>query len=377
MGVKKMVKTKKSTIDVNGSTVQIPTYKFRQEYLAWKTKCDKITSETMASTGSKYADKNRQTYPRSLYLQLKNHVNKYLRPNSSNTGNDGVYLLLEKINDLVTKTKLFTKDNLEDFNEFLDILDDIEDDPKLNPRNTLFTRPAGWKKGKRLPKDNKTRAVNEITITDDAPQKIYGHYRDNYFEDKYGLPEKKKWWSTAENTANPPLAQAIFGNGELIQRGLKSIIELAIEEITGTPISKIELKIQRNAGSLARIPSVRKQVFALLKRSDLFTAGKPKLKQMATILQGMDFVVGTKSFGARAAKPQKIIQYVANLPDFPNQVERFSLKPFGEGSMASLIMEVVGKKTYKLKNGNYLDIKGRTEVPKQEVKKSWMEQLWR
>ena len=115
----------------------------------------------------------------------------------------------------------------------------------------------------------------------------------------------------------------------------------------------------------------------MLKRSDLFTAGKPKLKQMATILQGMDFVVGTKSFGARAAKPQKIIQYVANLPDFPNQVERFSLKPFGEGSMASLIMEVVGKKTYKLKNGNYLDIKGRTEVPKQEVKKSWMEQLWR
>ena len=369
--------TKKSRIDVNGSTIDVPNYKFKQEYLRWKSQCNKITSETMASTGSKYADKNRQTYPRSLYLQLKNHVNKYLRPNSSNTGNDGVYLLLEKINDLVTTTKLFTKDNLEDFNEFLDVLDDIEDDPKLNPRNTLFTRPAGWREGKRLPKDNKTRAVNEIIIPDDAPQKIYGHYRDNYFKDKYGLEEKKNWWSTEQDTANPPLAQAIYGNGELIQRGLKPIIELAVEEITKTPISKIELKVQRKAGSLARIPSVRKQVFALLKRTDLFTGGKPKLKQMATILQGMDFVVGTKSFGARAAKPQAIIQYVANLPDFPNQVERFSLKPFGESGMASLIMEVVGKKTYKLKNGNYLDIKGRTVVPKQEVKKSWMEQLWR
>jgi len=57
-------------------------------------------------------------------------------------------------------------------------------------------------------------------------------------------------------------------------------------------------------------------------------------------------------------------------------LETFSLQPFGQAAMASLIMKVVGKDTYKLKNGNYLDIKGKTKVP-ETVKKSWMEHLWR
>jgi len=368
--------TKKSTIDVNGSTVQLPQYNFRKEFIAWKRKCDSITSEVMASTGSKYADSNRQQYPRSLYLQLKNHVNKYLRPNSKNSGNDGIYLLLENVNDLVTKKQMFSIDDLEDLREFRDAIEEIEDDEKLNPRNTLFTRPSGWKKGKKLPKENKTRAVNEITITNDSQEKIYGHYRDNYFEDKYGLPQKKEWWSTEKNTANPPLAQAIYGKGDLIKgKGLLDIINDAIKEIKTKPIPKIELRVQRNAGSLAAIPSVRKQVLALLKRNDLFIGGKPKLKQMATVLQGMEFVVGEKSFGGRAS-PTKIITFIGKLPNFAGSVDTFSLKIFGPAAMGSLIMAVIGKKTYKLKNGNYLDIKGKTEVPK-EVKKSWVEQLWR
>ena len=97
---------------------------------------------------------------------------------------------------------------------------------------------------------------------------------------------------------------------------------------------------------------------------------------MATILQGMQFAVGTKSFGARSAKPQLIVQYVGKLPNLASPIETFQLQPFGKAAMVSLIMKVIGKETYKLKNGNYLDIKGKTKVP-EPVKKSWMEQLWR
>ena len=368
-------KTKKAIVDINGSSAQMPDYPFRRNYINWKKICDRVTSEQMASTGSKYAAKDRATYPRSLYLQLKNHVTDlYIRAESTNTGNDGLFEVLDSINEIVTSKEYFTLDDLESLQEFKEAIEGIEGDEKLNPRNTIFTRPAAWKiKGK--PKEG-SRAKNGIEITDDEPITIYGHYRDKYFEDKYGVEEKKGWWNLSPNTANPPLAQAIYGEGDLVIVGLLTIITDAIKEIKGTSIPNIKLNVQRNAGSLAKIPSVRKQVQALLRRSDLFAGGKPKLRQMATIIQGMDFVVGAKSFGARAAKPQLIIQYVGKLPDLASPIETFSFKTLGPNAMGSLILSVIGKKTYKLKNGNYLDIKGRTEVPK-EVKKSWIEQLWR
>jgi len=369
-------KTRKSTVEVNGNTIEAPQYKFKAEYAAWRKKVDSISSEKIASTGSKFADANRAKYPATLYGQLSHHVNKYLRDNSSNTGDDGIFEVLDAINDLLKNKEIFFTPELKVLIKFRDNIKDIEDDEKLNPRNTLFTRPSRWKRGEKL-KNSKTRAKYKIDVLDDAPETIYGHYRDNYFEDKYGEPEKKGWWSTEKNTANPPLAQAIYGKGDLgITKGLLTILEEAIKEISEKAIPNIGLRVQRNAGSLAAIPSVRKQVFALLKRNDLFVGGKPKLRQMSSILQNMEFVVGEKSFGGRAS-PKKIITFVGKLDSLPSPIETFTLKTFGPTAMASLIMAVIGKKTYKLKNGNYLDIKGKTEVPKKEVKKSWMEQLWR
>lgn len=375
MEVTKMTKTKKSTVDINGSKIQAPSYDFRKAFLKWKKTCDGISSKDIASIGSPYAKEGRQTYPKTLYLQLQEHVRKYLRDGSSNTGNDGLFKVLDSISELLTKKAVFYADDIEDLEELIEAIDAIENSPKLNPRNTVFTRPTRWRVGKGKPREG-SRAKNKIDILDEKPQTIYGHYRDKYFEDKYGLPEKKGWWSLSPNDANPPLAQAIYGKGDLVKEGLYDIIKEAIEEIDKTPIPSIQLKVQRSAGSLALIPSVRKQVFALLKRNDLFSGGKPKLNQMATILQGMEFAVGTKSFGARSAKPQLIVQYVGNLPELASPLETFSLQPFGKAAMASLIMKVVGKDTYKLKNGNYLDIKGKTKVP-EPVKKSWMEHLWR
>ena len=371
----KMTKTKKSTVDINGNKIQAPSYDFKKKFLDWKKICNEHSSEDIASTGSPYAKVGRQTYPKTLYLQLQQHVRKYLRDNSKNTGSDGIFETLDDIYELIANKSVFDVDDLEDFLELKEKLDGITKSPTLNPRNTIFTRPTRWKVGKGKPRKG-SRAKNKIDILDDKPQTIYGHYRDNYFEDKYGLDEKKGWWSKTPNTANPPLAQAIYGKGDLVKVGLYDIISEAIQEIQQKPIPNIQLKVQRSAGSLALIPSVRKQVFSLLKRSDLFSGGKPKLQQMAAILQGMQFAVGTKSFGARSAKPQLIVQYVGKLPNLASPIETFQLQPFGKAAMVSLIMKVIGKETYKLKNGNYLDIRGKTKVP-EPVKKSWMEQLWR
>ena len=377
-----MPKTKKATINLNGSSIEIDEYNFKKDYLIWKKQCESVSSEVMASTGSPHmrGASKRGKYPKNLYLQMKAHVVKYLRSTSKNPGNTGTSTVIDQIDESILNVEVYTLKQL-DFLEDLSVeLDEILDVDNINPRNTLFTSMKGAKRGEKIKskEGESSRAKYKMEGGEEVP--IYGHYRDPYFELKYGEPEKKGWWSYEKNTANPPLAQAIYGSGGKgesvgITKGLVQILEEALEEIPKKG-SNINLSVQRKSGSLAAIPSVRKAVFSLLGRADLFSGGKPKLKQMSSILQGMDFVVGDKSYGRRTASPSNIVTYVGNLPKLAGPVDTFRLNRFGATAMASLILAVIGKKTYRLKNNNYLDIKGKTIVPK-EVKKSWSEMLWR
>lgn len=377
-----MTKTKKATINLNGSSIEIDEYDFKKDYLVWKKQCESVSSEVMASTGSPHmrGASKRAKYPKNLYLQMKAHVVKYLRPTSKNPGNTGTSTVIDQIDESILKVEVYTLKQL-DFLEDLSVeLDEILDVDTINPRNTLFTSMKGAKRKEKIKskEGESSRAKYKMEGGEEVP--IYGHYRDPYFELKYGVPEKKGWWSYEKDTANPPLAQAIYGSGGKgesvgITKGLVQILEEALKEIPKKG-SNINLSVQRKSGSLAAIPSVRKAVFSLLGRADLFSGGKPKLKQMSSILQGMDFVVGDKSYGRRTASPSNIVTYVGNLPKLAGPVDTFRLNSFGATAMASLILAVIGKKTYRLKNNNYLDIKGKTIVPK-EVKKSWSEMLWR
>ena len=82
------------------------------------------------------------------------------------------------------------------------------------------------------------------------------------------------------------------------------------------------------------------------------------------------------------ASPSKIIAFASNVPEPSGKIKTFSLsKKFGASAMASLIKEVIGKKTYRLRWGEYLNLKGLT-IPKKETKddnveKSWIEYIWR
>lgn len=381
-----MTKTKKATININGSDVEIDEYRFKRDYLKWKSQCESVSSEVMASIGSPHmkGSSKRGQYPKNLYLQLKAHVVKYLRPTSKNPGNTGTSTVIDQIDKSITEVEVYTLKQLSFLEDLSTELDEILETEKINPRNTLFTSKRGAKRDEAIPeKDRKAKNIRaKYKMKGGEEVEIYGHYRDSYFEAKYGEPELKGWWSYEKDSANPPLAQAIYGStgkGKSvgITKGLVQILEEALEEIPKKSPS-IRLAVQRNSGSLSAIPSVRKTIFDLLKRSDLFAGGKPKLQQMATILQSMDFVVGTKSYGRRTVSPSIIVTYVGKLPKLAAPVDTFQVKKIGPTAMVSLIMAVIGKKTYKLRNGNYLDIKGKTVVPEQkEVKKSWSELIWR
>ena len=107
--------------------------------------------------------------------------------------------------------------------------------------------------------------------------------------------------------------------------------------------------------------------------------GRPNLNAMASSLMGVRFQIGQKATGRGKADPKKIIAFATSTPQPSGQIKSFSFgDTIGTTAMASLIKAVVKKKQYRLRWGEFLNIKGMT-VPKEkenEVKKAWIEYLW-
>ena len=111
--------------------------------------------------------------------------------------------------------------------------------------------------------------------------------------------------------------------------------------------------------------------------------GRPNLGKMAQSFVGMRFAL-MKGRSKSAASPKKIIAFVGKIPEPSGEVNTFSLtNKFKETAMASLIRAVIGKDTYKLRWGEFLNIKGM-KVPQKEqtqeedrVEKAWFDYLWR
>ena len=97
--------------------------------------------------------------------------------------------------------------------------------------------------------------------------------------------------------------------------------------------------------------------------------------EMLTASTGSHFLDSGGSGGRHWERNQK-----KSFDEFLKSVNQTDLKVNEDNMNLSLNTILYGPpgtgKTYKLKNGNYLDIRGKTKVP-EPVKKSWMEQLWR
>tara|TARA_R110001632_G_scaffold225492_2_gene358575 strand:- start:636 stop:1718 length:1083 start_codon:yes stop_codon:yes gene_type:complete len=359
-----MTKTKKSTIQLsNGTTVELSgEYDFKTSYTKWKGVCEGISSAEILSVGKEGRPK-----PVNLYLQLDEHVtDNWVRPNSTNKGKQqGAFKLLAAINESMTTKKLYTGRDLKEVQKFIRSILRFKKDNSYNPQNIYFTRPAAFEgKGK------------ELEITDDAEIEIYGHYADDYFVAKY--PDKKQaptsWYNKERNTAKPPLFQALFG-GTLVTEGLLDVLLEAEAQIKNMKITHIRMQ-PTNIKEIAKIPSVVKRVNQILANRGLFNKGKPRYKLVAEELQNWRYVVGEKK---NSKKVEDSSDFLSGMPE----IETFSLVELGAGRVGTLLAAVVGKQ-HKMKSGYYLDIKGKTVVPEtpevketKEVKKSWIEQLWR
>lgn len=380
-GRKMVTKTKKASVVHFDTVIEYEgEYSFPKQYEEWKTKCKSHSSADIMSQGRMKDGKRERRNPKDLYDQLEEHVTAaFRRPNSPNKGNTGTYKLLQSIDKFFTKTFKGVlleahRPILGNFKRKLKIFNKAKG--TLNPRNITFTRPARFEtEGK-----NKGKAIGDKTII------IYGHYADDYYKAKY---ENKvgyqgeappKWYSKTTNTANPPLAQALFGNGELVPVGLVQVINTAIQELDKGYHIIIKPKGGKVSG-LAPITAIRKHVFKLLKNKEMFRkGGRPNLRAMADSFTGVRFQVGQKATGGkRMADPKKIIAFATSTPVPAGEFKSFSFaEAFGTTAMSSLIKAVIDKKQYKLRWGEFLNMKGMT-VPKQEeskVQKAWIEYLW-
>ena len=374
-------KTKKASKQFFDNVIEYEgEFDFPKLYQDWKADCKRHKAKDILSVGRMKDGKRERPNPDDLYDQLEEHVTAaYRRPNSPNKGNTGTYKLLQQIDKFFTKTYKGVlleahRPILLNFKRKLNRFNQAES--TLNPRNITFTRPARFEtKGK-----NKGKAIGTKTIV------IYGHYADEYYKAKYegtkGYQGKAppKWYSKTTNTANPPLAQALFGGGELVKVGLIQVVNTAIQELDKGYHMIIKVKGGR-VQDLSAITSLRKYVFKLLRDKSMFRkGGKPNLSAMASSLMGVRFQIGERATGGkRMADPKRIIAYVTKTPKPSGEIKSFSFgETIGTTAMASLIRKVIKKKQYRLRWGEFLNMKGMT-VPKEEkneVRKAWIEYLW-
>ena len=380
---------KKAVISLNGNDITINgTYKFIDEYNKWEKKCQSISSKRLLSEGRKIRrdregkkkgqidTKSGQAHPNTLYGQLEQHVtSSYRRDNSPNKGGTGTFTLLKDIQQFMKdfpNVGFLTEEHREDLEAFKKKIDKYaEPNSTLNPKNITFKSPKKFdNKGKNLGSGEESKEV------------YYGHYANKWFKTKY--PDAKQapetWYSKSKNSANPPLAQALFGRGDLVKIGLKDVIDIAIAELN-KGIENIDVQVRRPS-ELSRFSAIRKHVFSLLNNKSLFSkGGRPNLNKMAASFQGMRFTIAGRTKGRKYAGTEKeSLSFVAGLEEIPaGNIKYFTLKPFQRQAMASLIVAVVGKgKSKKLRWGDYLNVKG-LKVPQEvedNVKKSWHEYLW-
>ena len=266
-----MVKeTKKSVINYKGNEFTVSgSYKFIQEYEVWKTVCEGISSKRLLSEGRKIRreregkkkgtidTKSGQPHPDDLYGQLRQHVTSaYRREKSPNKGGTGTFTLLNDIDEIMKDFPdigILTEEHREDLEAFKKKIDGFnEPNSTLNPRNITFKSPKKYdKKGKNI------GGADEVEV-------YYGHYANEWFKTKYPDAKKApaKWYSTSKNTANPPLAQALFGKGDLVKIGLKQVIDIAIAELD-KDIDNVNIVVRRPS-LLNRFKSIRKHDFSLL-----------------------------------------------------------------------------------------------------------------
>tara|TARA_R100001510_G_scaffold20045_1_gene17482 strand:+ start:1090 stop:2094 length:1005 start_codon:yes stop_codon:yes gene_type:complete len=257
---------KKERIEiVPGVFVEVVNRGFGKSFKKWKKKCESFSGEDLGTKEEKG----------NLYEQISQHVNSQVRrANSSNSGEDGAFKVLEEVGKILEKGYQ-DEEELEMLEALLDALDEFKaPSSTLNPKNTLFREPQSFRtvRGKVVPKGKK---VN-----------VYGHYRTPYFEAKTGKAAKEGFYSRRANgNQQPPYHQALFGNGSgsLKLTGLYFVLEKAIEDIEENEVDLV-INSLTLVNKLVKLDQLGQYINRALKTASLYTEEELSSKKLAQYL---------------------------------------------------------------------------------------------
>lgn len=219
----------------------------------------------------------------------------------------GVKDVIEEIRKILSSTKgVFSKKQLNVFENLDGMIDDMKGDSDTNPQNIPFTSYRE--------KDVDSKGN---VLPDAEPITIYGHYLDEYYKRKYPSRKtegKTSWISTSTETAKPPLYLAIF-EGIGGAKALEDIITTAIKQIEGMNYT-INMNIDKKYALLISIPSFREEMGNVLRNSvvnDSYSISK--------VIQQLE----TKQFTV-TPQTSKFAKEVAGIKDIAGQVKSFTIQ---------------------------------------------------
>jgi hypothetical protein len=255
---------KQVEIDGNEATQSFDLDSFKKLYEGWKTECGVSGAQLHMKSSKTLLD----------LLAAHGDVN-IARKSTDDPIDEGAGNVIELIDNMIAEADAIEYSDISDLQKALKKLKSLKG-TKGDPRNIVFTVP-------------KFKSVNRESgdyDEEDDVQEIYGHYRtEDYFKYRNLIaklgnkqaesipPVPDDWWSTEKNSSNPPMAQAMFGGGDIVKTGLVSILEKVLKTLDGLTIEDLKLKIRDSgagttAAELMQIPDVAQWMEEMIGTSD-------------------------------------------------------------------------------------------------------------
>lgn len=289
-----MPKVKKKSIAIGDTVIELgdSNLSFIEDLKEW---IQVMESQTGKDIGVKAGN--------SLYDLLAQHGIAN-RPTARDR--QGVKDVIEEIRKILSSTKgVFSKKQLNVFEDLDGMIDDMKGDSDTNPQNIPFTSYRA--------KD----VDSEGNVLPDAePITIYGHYLDEYYKRKYKRKDegKNSWFSTSTESAKPPLYLAIF-EGIGGAKALEDIIATAIKEIEEMNYT-INIKVDKKYPVLISIPSFREEMANVLKNS--VVNGSYSISKVMQQLETKQFTVTPQT--------SKFAKEIAGIKEIAGEVKSFTIE---------------------------------------------------
>ena len=285
----------------------------KAKYNAWKRKWNQGKKWGIVGGTDKKAK------PKTVLEQILNHGDPtYARDMARSI--DGLASIIESITEIIDGDEILQQDK-ENLQTDIDDLFAVLKEPKWNPRNIPFDTVVAFAE---------TDDPKKPDITKDT---VYGHYRTLAYNEyvKWAMENKKgftgkmanvedNWTSDKKGEAEPPLWQAITGegSGDEDKGGILSIARLAMKII-----DKIEwgddttLRVWNNSKGpkqLAQLKSVQDKVIEVINNRNIYPAGKAR----SPMKDRLNAAFSGQSYGIKNPDEAKLLNFAKGYDDLAN-----------------------------------------------------------